>query len=161
MTPEVRGTTVDSVSGKPISGATVKAWNPTLNDADSKVRTRSDGSFIVPPIRNTKLFLNSALIKANISVEAHGYEPRQFPAVMHHSPNDISSVELGRLAMVKTKSPRAPDGHANLELSGPMVGDLMAEIRRKNVKISRWGEISKNFENTKQNLAEAAPSNHW
>ncbi|MGL4400728.1 MAG: hypothetical protein ACRCXD_12725 [Luteolibacter sp.] len=45
-------------------------------------------------------------------------------------------------------SDRSP-GNTSEELSGPIVGDLMAELRMKKVKISRWGEISKNFDKLK------------
>lgn len=36
-------------------------------------------------------------------------------------------------------------GKTSEDLSGPIVEDLIVELKQKNVKISRWGEISKNF----------------
>lgn len=45
------------------------------------------------------------------------------------------------------------------DLSGPIVENLMAELKQKNVMISRWGEISKNFAKLKTGMPQEEVEN--
>jgi hypothetical protein len=49
----------------------------------------------------------------------------------------------------KQHSNERSEGSTSEELTGPIVVDLMTELRLKKVKTSRWGEIAKSFDKLK------------